>query len=308
MVFSERLHERVLERGSRVCLGIDPRPERSPLTDPAELGGDAQRVADAVVAYFGAILRASADALACCKPQTAFFEALGLPGLRALAQLIGVARSLDLPVIVDAKRGDIGITAVAYAQAYLRPGELAGDALTVNPYLGMEALEPFLDAAAGTGRGVFVLVKTSSPGGADLQDLRLADGRLLYEAVADRLAQRAERLQPDARGYTPLGAVVGATHPEALTRLRRRLPRSVLLVPGYGAQGAGAGEIVGAFDGEGLGAVVNASRSLTYPPARDLDELARAASDAAQAMRDAINAALAARPRGPRSVRASSCS
>lgn len=296
MDFASRLHRRIRDTDSRVCLGIDPRPAMSPLTDPERFGRDPTRVADAVVASFGAILEASHPWLACCKPQSAFFEALGLPGLEALARLMAIARDLGLPIILDGKRGDIGSTSEAYAGAYLGAGDFAADALTVNPYLGLDTLEPYLDAATRNERGVFVLVKTSNPGSADLQDQPLAGGGLLYEALADRLTERARHLPVDAHGYTGLGAVVGATHPEALARLRRRLPLSVLLVPGYGAQGGGANEVVGAFDGDGLGAVVSASRSLTYLPARDEAELADAAADAARTMRDAINRALADRP------------
>ena len=295
MTFTDRLHARVRATDSRVCLGIDPRPAMSPLTDPARLGRDAERVAEAVERSFTAILRASHEQVACCKLQSAFFEAMGLAGLGAMAGLLRVARELGLPAIVDAKRGDIGSTAEAYARAYLGDGELAGDALTVNPYLGLDTLEPFLDAAVGGNRGLFVLVKTSNPGSADLQDLTLPGGRMLHQVLAARLAERAERLEHDANGYTALGAVVGATHPAALADLRQRLPAAVLLVPGYGAQGAGADDVAAAFDDNGLGAVVNASRSLTYLPARSERELAHAAASAAATMRDAINRALDAR-------------
>lgn len=295
MDFASRLHQRIRDTASRVCLGIDPRPAMSPLTAPERFGYDTARVADAVVASFTAILQSSHEALACCKPQAAFFEALGLPGLEALARLIATARGLGLPVILDAKRGDIGSTSEAYARAYLGTGEFGADALTVNPYLGLDTLEPFLDAALEGERGVLVLVKTSNPGSADLQDLHLADGRLLHEALADRLTERALQMPVNAEGYSPLGAVVGATHPDALARLRRRLPASILLVPGYGAQGGDAADVAHAFDPEGLGAVVNASRSLTYLPARDEAELATAAAAAARSMRDAINRALAER-------------
>jgi orotidine-5'-phosphate decarboxylase len=295
MDFVPRLHGRIRDTGSRVCLGIDPRPAMSPFTDPRRLGEDADRVAEAVERSFAAILRASHEAIACCKLQSAFFEALGLPGLRALAGLLRTARELGLPAILDAKRGDIGSTAAAYARAYLADTELAADAITVNPYLGLDTLEPFLEAAERGGRGLFVLVKTSNPGSADLQDLTLDDGRTLHQALAERLAERAEQLVHDADGYTALGAVVGATYPEALADLRRRLPAAVLLVPGYGAQGAGADDVAAAFDANGLGAVVNASRSLTYLPAESERELAEGAAAAAAAMRDAINRGLDAR-------------
>ncbi len=293
MDFAERLHRRIRDVDSRVCLGIDPRPSLSELTAPERLGGDPARVADAVVRYFTTVLEATHDRLACCKPQAAFFEALGLPGLEALARLLQVARELELPVILDAKRGDIGSTSEAYARAYLGTGDFAADALTINAYLGLDTLEPYLDAAVRGGRGLFVVLKTSNPGSADLQDLRLASGELLHQALADRLTERAAALPTDAAGYTALGAVVGATYPQALRELRARLPRSVLLVPGYGAQGGTAADVAAAFDGDGAGAVVSASRSLTYLDAHDAKDLGRAARAAAGTMRDDLNRALA---------------
>ena len=246
----------------------------------------------AVAAYAREVLDATHDLIACVKPQSAFFEALGIPGLIALAQVIADAKALGVPVILDAKRGDIGSTAEAYAAAYLADGVFAADALTVNPYLGLDTLEPFLAAAEARQRGVFVLVKTSNPGSGDLQDVKGDDGRRLHERLADALADRSAAMESDPYGYRSLGAVVGATYPHELAAARARLPASVLLVPGYGAQGGTAQDVAGAFDERGLGAVVNASRSLFYPGRGDgVGEAARAA---ATAMRDDLNAALAA--------------
>jgi orotidine-5'-phosphate decarboxylase len=272
---------------TRVCLGIDPRPERHPRTHPDAHGGDPARVAKAVAAYFRELIDAAADHLACVKVQSAFFERLGVPGLIAMAQLLADARERGVPAILDAKRGDIGATAQAYADAYLAGGVFTADALTVQPWLGMDAIEPFVAAAQREHRGVFVLVRTSNPGGADLQELALARTDTGADTVADRLAdlltERAREAGVDARGYGPLGAVVGATVP------RPRLPHSVLLVPGYGAQGGGAEDVAGAFDADGLGAVVSASRSLTY---LDGDDPPAEAAAAARDMREAIQAAL----------------
>jgi orotidine-5'-phosphate decarboxylase len=291
--FSERLHERVLRLDTRVCLGIDPRPAAHPWTDPAAHAHDPARVGRAVAAYARAVLDATHDLVACVKPQSAFFEALGIPGLIALAQVIADARSRGVPVILDAKRGDIGSTAEAYAAAYLADGVFAADALTVNPYLGLDTLEPFLAAAEAGGRGVFVLVKTSNPGSGDLQDVATVDGGRLHERLADALARRNADMARDAHGYGPLGAVVGATYPRELAAARARLPGSILLVPGYGAQGGTAPDVAAAFDARGLGAVVNASRSLFYPTRGD--DVGSAARAAAAAMRDDLNAALARR-------------
>ncbi|MDF1524410.1 MAG: orotidine-5'-phosphate decarboxylase [Trueperaceae bacterium] len=293
--FAERVHARVRALGSRVCLGIDPRPHAHPSTHPERFAGDPAKTARAVVAYVRAVLDATDDLIACAKPQSAFFEALGVPGVIALAQVLADLRERGIPAILDAKRGDIGSTAEAYAAAYLADGVFAADALTVNAYLGLDTLEPFLAAALAGHRGLFALVKTSNPGSGDLQDLATEDGRKVHERLADALAARAERLPADADGYTALGAVVGATYPAELTAARARLPRSLLLVPGYGAQGGRGDDVAGAFDATGVGAVVNASRTLLYPTAGD--DVGPAARAAALAMRDDLNRALEARGR-----------
>ncbi|MFO7545070.1 MAG: orotidine-5'-phosphate decarboxylase [Trueperaceae bacterium] len=297
--FAERLADHAHAAGSVVCLGLDPRPEAHALTHPTRFGQDPAAIATGVGNYLVTVLDATHDVVACCKPQAAFFEALGLPGMEALARVLRYARALGLPVILDAKRGDIGSTAEAYARAYLTDGAFAADALTVNPYLGFDTIEPFLQVAETHGRGLFVLVHTSNPGSIDVQEIALADGRHMYQHVAQRLTERAADL-PSHAGYTSLGAVAGATHPEALADLRRRLPKSLLLVPGYGAQGGTATDVAWAFDDRGWGAVVNASRSLTYAPAtheaRTLDEVAGVVRDATLAMREDLRRALEARP------------
>lgn len=293
--FVQRVHARVAETGSVVCLGIDPRPERHASTHPDTHAGDPAKVARAVVTYFRGIVEAAAPHLACVKLQSAFFERLGIPGLVAMAQLLADVRQLGVPVILDAKRGDIGSTAEAYADAYLGEGVFAADALTVQPYLGMDAIEPFVTAAERGDRGVFVLVRTSNPGGADLQDLSVPSVDGVSLTVADRLAEllteRARESLLDARGYAPLGAVVGGTVPKRLATLRDRLPHSLLLVPGFGAQGASASDVVEAFDRDGYGAVVSASRSLTYLDGSDpTGEAARAAEAMRNELRSAIDA------------------
>lgn len=292
--FAARVHARVRTLETRVCLGIDPRPHGHPSTHPAAHGGDPAKTALAVVAYVRTVLDATHDLIACAKPQSAFFEALGVPGVIALAQVLADLRERGIPAILDAKRGDIGSTAEAYAAAYLADGVFAADALTVNAYLGLDTLEPFLEAAIAGERGIFALVKTSNPGSGDLQDVATDDGRRVFERLADALAARAEQLPADADGYTALGAVAGATYPSELAALRARLPRSLLLVPGYGAQGGTGTDAVGAFDAAGLGAVVNASRTLLYPTGGA--DVATAARAAATAMRDDLERALEARP------------
>jgi orotidine-5'-phosphate decarboxylase len=204
------------------------------------------------------------------KPQSAFFEARGWEGVRAFESVCGYARDAGLLVIADVKRGDIGSTAQAYVDA-VRPH---ADAATVNPYLGTDAVQPFLDACRD-GFGIFVLVKTSNPGSRDLQDARLADGRRLWELVAEHVAAWG-------REAPSVGAVVGATHPEELARARGLLPRAPFLLPGVGAQGATAADCAPAFPGLAL---VSASRSVIFSddPGAAAERLAREVWDVAQA-------------------------
>ena len=275
-----------------MCLGIDPRPADHPLTHPDRVAGDPAGVAKGVVELYRSVLEASHARLACVKPQSAFFEALGIPGVIALAQVIADARSLEVPVILDAKRGDIGSTAEAYARAYLADGVWSADALTVSPYLGPDTLEPFVSAARARGRGVYTLVATSNPGAATWQDERSEAGRRAHEQVADHL----QALASEYGRYGAIGAVVGATRGERLAALRERMPDVLLLVPGYGAQGGSAADVAHAFDRDGLGAVVSASRSLM--PAADAADVAAAGADArarVDAMADAIEAAVTSR-------------
>lgn len=296
--FATRLHHRVQQLDTRVCLGLDPRPALHQSTDPARFESDPAKVARAVVVYFRQILDATADLIACCKPQVAFFEALGIPGLIALAQLQADIRDRGIPLLADAKRGDLDTTAEAYASSWLGEGVFSSDALTVNPYLGADSLMPFTDQALQTGRGIFVLVRTSNPGGADVQELRDAQGVSVAEHVAalvNRLGAEAALVgAADPAGYSHVGAVVGATLPaEQIARFRRLMPAAILLLPGYGSQGGKAESAAAAFDQNGLGALVSASRSLTYfGYEADHASLAR---EATLTMRDSLNAALAAR-------------
>lgn len=285
MTFADRVAERTLELDSRLCLGLDPRPEAHPSTDPAAHRVDPESLARAVERHALDTVEACADLLCAVKPQVAFFEALGLPGLAAMWRIVAACRTMGLPVVLDAKRGDIASTAEAYARAWLT-GPAAGEALTANPYLGMDSLEPFLRTAREHGGLVFALVKTSNPGSADLQDLPTPGGRVC-EVLADRLAAEAAR---GGEGYGAVGAVVGATHPDELAGFRRRLPGVLLLLPGLGAQGGTAYSLAPAFDARGLGAVATSSRSVHY--ASRGKDFAGAAREAARGLRDGLNAAL----------------
>jgi orotidine-5'-phosphate decarboxylase len=195
------------------------------------------------------------------KMQIAYFEALGAAGYRLYEDLVGPCRDSGLLVIADVKRGDIGSTAEAYAQAHL---EKAGvDAVTVNPYLGSDSLEPFLLRVREQSKGIFVLVKTSNPSSAEIQDLELASGGPLYARIAS-LVNEWGRGTDGGSGYRSVGAVIGGTHPREASMLRDRMRGVPLLVPGYGAQGATARDLAGLFDEAGTGAVVNSSRAILY--------------------------------------------
>ena len=203
------------------------------------------------------------------KPQAAFFEQLGPHGMMALGDVIRYAGEKNLLVVLDGKRNDIGSTATAYAQGFLGSGDASpwgADALTVSPYLGDDSLTPFVDVAKERGAGIFVLVKTSNPGGKMLQDLAV-DGQTLYRTVGDFVNALAEQTVGEC-GYGSIGAVVGATYPEQLAELRAAMPKTWFLVPGFGAQGATAADVAGAFDAQGLGAIVNNSRGIIFAHAR----------------------------------------
>ena len=214
------------------------------------------------------IIDVVAGSVACVKPQAAFFEQLGPAGMISLGEVIAYARRAGLIVITDGKRNDIGSTATAYADAYLGVDSPWGsDSLTVSPYLGRDSLEPFVEVCDRREAGIFVLVKTSNPGGGLLQD-RETDGQTVYARVAE-LVTELNSTRLGESGYGPVGAVVGATYPEQLAELRAALPGSWILIPGFGAQGGGAGDVMAGFDDNGLGAVVNSSRHIIFAHARD---------------------------------------
>ncbi|HUN60257.1 MAG TPA: orotidine-5'-phosphate decarboxylase [Candidatus Binataceae bacterium] len=282
--FVERIVTAHRAKQTIAVLGIDPQ-----LDTPAALGIPAGYT---LARFCCEIVEACAPFIVAVKPQLAFFEARGLEGMRAFAEVVQLARSLDLLTIADAKRGDIGSTSAAYAEAFLGDGEFGCDAITVNPYLGSDALAPFV-AKARNGRGVFVLVKTSNPSSGEFQDLLTPD-QPLWEVVAKRVHGWASDYIGN-HNLTPIGAVVGATYPDHARRARELMPNSLILVPGYGAQGAGATDAVAAIRQDGLGVIVNASRSLMYAW-RKRKELTPgiAAAGAADQMRRELNAAAAA--------------
>jgi orotidine-5'-phosphate decarboxylase len=264
--FADRVAEAVERKRSQLVVGLDPRPELLPveLRGDAHLGRD--HAADACARFCCGLVDAVAPYAVAVKPQLAFFEALGSDGVRALEAVCAYARSAGLLVLADAKRGDIGSTARAYATAFLDAGDgeiPLADAMTVSPYLGRDSLEPFFLACKRRGGGIFCLVQTSNAGGAEIQDLALSDGRPLWHHVALLVDDWGESLVGE-RGLSSVGAVVGATYPRAVGEARRLLPKSILLLLGIGAQGATPADVARAFTSGPASALVSVSRSVIY--------------------------------------------
>lgn len=274
MNFADRLIAAVRRVGNPITVGIDPRPEELPAGFLDRFPADVAGISEAIRTFGCTVVDIVAPLVAVVKFQSAFYEAYGPAGITALHATMEYARSKGLLVIFDGKRNDIGSTAEAYARAYLGK-VIAGtayestwhaDAITVNPYLGGDGIQPFIKVAEREQKGIFVLVRTSNLSAGEFQDLR-ADGEPLYLHVADRVAEWAGPNQGES-GYSLVGAVVGATAPEQLAELRARLPGILFLVPGYGHQGGTARDVAAAFDDNGLGALVNNSRGITYAYSR----------------------------------------
>lgn len=267
--FADRFVAAARRLDTPLCVGLDPHLERVPKRFGVRPDAPASaETADGVLAFAREVLAACADRVAVVKPQIAFFEQLGWRGIEVLEKLSAHCRERGLLVLLDAKRGDIGSTAAAYARAYLAPGSPSrADAITLNPYLGLDSLEPFGQASRDHGVGLFVLARTSNAGAHDFQSRRVEGGAPLYETVASALAPLAESLV-GASGFSTLGVVAGATYPEEARRLRAILPRSLFLVPGYGAQGAPVSQALASFVTRGgrlEGGLINSSRAILYP-------------------------------------------
>jgi len=257
--FADRLMASVREKNTCLVVGLDPRVDRLPPELKSRASASRAAAADAVLEFNRRVLDAVLPYVAAVKPQVAFYESLGWEGYRTFENTVKTAREMGLLVIADMKRGDIGSTAQAYAKSCFE--QIDADAVTVNPYLGTDGIEPFLNYVSA-GKGIFVLVKTSNPSSAELQDID-AGGVKVHETIA-RLVNGWGEPHVGASGYSAVGAVVGATFPHDVARLRALMPKSPLLLPGYGAQGAGAADCKAAFDADGLGAVVNSSRGIIF--------------------------------------------
>ncbi len=267
----QRLIEKIQKTKAPICVGLDPMlgfiPEEILKKSFQEFGETMEGAADAIWNFNKEIVDHTWDLIPCVKPQIAMYEQFGIEGLKVYERTVRYCQDKGLLVIGDAKRGDIGSTSAAYATAHLgkvKVGEslcrgFDTDFLTVNPYLGTDGIKPFVDVCKTENKGLFVLVKTSNPSSGEFQDQKI-DGIPLYELVADKVVEWGQ--DSVENGYSNVGAVVGATYPEMSAILRKKMPHTYFLVPGYGAQGATAQDLKPCFHEDGLGAIVNSSRGI----------------------------------------------
>ena len=299
----DKLIDKIKKTDNPTVMGLDPRYEMIPkcVTDkyPKTLEG----VSKAIVEFNKELIDETYDIIPAVKPQIAFYEMFGIPGMEAFKETCKYAKEKGMYVIADIKRGDIGSTAAGYSNAYLGKTTIGEtmqeiydvDFVTVNPYMGTDCVKPFIEDCKKYDKGIFILVKTSNPSSGELQDLKLENGKEVYLEVANLVKKWGEDLIGNY-GYSSVAAVVGATYPEQLSQIRKAIPNTFFLIPGYGAQGGKAEDIAIAFDKNKLGGIVNASRSLMCAYKSDLwkdkykeEEYAKATRSEAIRMRDEIN-------------------
>lgn len=292
------LIEKIKEKNNPTVAGLDPKLDYVPEFIKNEFPSTFEGAAGAIFEFNKMLIDSLCDIVAAVKPQSAYYEMYGPEGVKTLEKTIAYAREKGMYVITDGKRNDIGTTAEAYSTAYLGETQLidsvaaafGSDGLTVNGYLGTDGIKPFVKAD----KSIFVLVKTSNPSSGELQDLKLENGLTVYEQMAHNVNRWGEEYI-GKYGYSNVGAVVGATYPEQLEALRKVMPKAYLLVPGYGAQGGTAKDVAKAFNADGLGAVINASRSIMCAYKKcgcDEKDFANASREEAIRMRDEIVSAL----------------
>lgn len=268
-----KLIDKIQKTNAPIVVGLDPMmnfvPEHIRQAAFAEYGETLEGAAEAIWQYNKGIIDAVYDLIPAVKPQIAMYEQFGIPGLTAFKKTVDYCKEKDLVVIGDVKRGDIGSTAVAYAVGHLGKVQVGSrcyygfdeDFVTVNPYLGSDGVKPFMKICEEENKGIFVLVKTSNPSSGEFQD-RLIDGKPLYEHVGEQVASWSAECMPESGGYSYVGAVVGATYPEQGRILRKIMPKTFILVPGYGVQGGKGADLVHFFNEDGLGAIINSSRGI----------------------------------------------
>lgn len=305
----DNLINKIIKANNRTVMGLDPVldfvPEQIKKVAVSYYGNTLQAAGEAIFEFCKGLIDSSGDLIAAVKPQSAFFELHGTYGMIALDRIINYSKEAGLYVILDAKRGDIGTTAAAYADGLIGTTKLpennevteacGADCITVNPYLGIDGVKPFIDTAKKYDKSIFVLVKTSNPSSAEFQDIKTyPDQKEMYLNIADKVSEWGADTVTE-HGYGCVGAVAGATYPKQLAELRQRMPNTFLLIPGYGAQGGSAKDVSLAFDSKGIGGIVNSSRGLmcAYQKAGDSGEnYKRYTRDAVIEMRDDINSAI----------------
>lgn len=273
--FADRLMRAIEEKGTPICVGLDPRLNQIPacITEPItkEFGYTPEAASKCILEFNRGIIDAVHDLVPIVKPQIAFYEQFGFYGYLAFEETCRYAKSKGLLVLADVKRSDIGSTAKAYANYFLGEVDLFGapqqfldiDAVTLNPYMGYDSIKPFTDLCKKHGKGAFILVKTSNPSSGDVQDRGVEGDNKLFEMVA-QLTDSWGADEVGASGFSSVGAVVGATYPQEAEKLRELMPETIFLVPGYGAQGGGAADVAPCFNEDGKGAIINSSRGIIF--------------------------------------------
>ena len=303
----DNLIQKIKETKNPTVMGLDPRYDMIPEVVRNKYSNDLEGISKAILEYNKELIDNTYDIIPAIKPQLAFYEMFGIEGMKAFKETCEYAKQKGMVVIADAKRGDIGSTAKGYSNAYLGETNMGNetisvfdniDFLTVNPYLGVDSIAPFVEDCIKYDKGIFVLVKTSNPSSGELQDLKLENGEKVYEHVATLVEKWGEEVRGET-GYSSVAAVVGATYPEQLKEIREKAPHTYFLIPGYGAQGGKAGDIALGFDANGLGGIVNASRSLMCAYKSDLwkdkftqEDYGKATRAEAIRMRDELNEAI----------------
>ena len=303
----DNLIQKIKETNNPTVMGLDPRYEMIPEVVRNKYSSDLEGISKAILEYNKELIDNTYDIIPAIKPQLAFYEMFGIEGMKAFKETCKYAKEKGMIIIADAKRGDIGSTAKGYSNAYLGETKIGEekisvfdniDFLTVNPYLGVDSITPFVEDCIKYDKGIFVLVKTSNPSSGELQDLKLENGEKVYEHVASLVEKWGEEVRGKT-GYSSVAAVVGATYPEQLKEIREKAPHTYFLIPGYGVQGGKAGDIALGFDKNGLGGIVNASRSLMCAYKSDLwkdefteEDYGKATRAEAIRMRDELNGAI----------------
>lgn len=265
----DRLINKIKETNNPTVIGLDPRYELLPKCVLEKYPNTMEGVSEAIIEYNKALIDETCDVIPAVKPQIAFYEMFGIPGMKAFEETCKYAKQKGMIVIADIKRGDIGSTAQGYSNAYLGKTKIGEkeesifdvDFVTVNPYMGTDCVKPFIEDCKKYDKGIFILVKTSNPSSGELQDVKLENGEEVYVKVAKLVEEWGKELRGEY-GYSSIAAVVGATYPKQLKEIREIAPHTYFLIPGYGAQGGKIEDIALGFDKNGLGGIVNASRSL----------------------------------------------